>query len=737
MSKSMKLAAVVGAALAFAGANVFADNDNDNERDDDGDALIQTLSARKNYVSGGDVLVRLNLPRKVGLSDVTIRANGRDVTSAFAADPEGVVVGLVTGLPVGKSTISVRGKRDNDIEDSVTVTNYPITGPIISGPHDQPFICQTAQFMMPNGTTLGPPIDADCSIAPRADYVYRSTANAWKPLVTSATLPADVARTTTTKGANVPFVVRIETRTVNRGVYQSAILHDPTTEGAPSAVSPPKAWNQRLVAIHGYGCTGGWYLQGAAQGSLAAPAPAEFLDANRLGQGYAVFTNTLQHPSNSCNGLMGAETAMMSKERFIESYGRPRFTVSHGCSGGSYTSSRYTDIVPGLFDGVLISCTFPDPLAIALNALDGHLLTHYFYATSPGSFSDAEIVAITGAKGVRNFTDLANQAGRMDPVPNRVDFTGYRSAVWNPAVPASMRYHPVTNPRGYRPTVGDWERNINGVDPATGFALSPYDNVGVQYGLQALNSGALTKAKFLELNERIGGYDHDVNYVAQRSVGNAGAIKRLYQSGIQMSGAGGLASIPIMDVSGIYNDDGGYHYQVFHFAARERLAEMNGNANNYIMWRGSPVPYQAAWDTLVDWVERYTSDTSGGSQRRLMLKNKPASAVDGCFDSTGTFIAERQTLGSAPNSTCNTLFPSWTLTRIAAGGPVSMSTMKCKLKPIDRDDYTVAFTREEMARLRAVFPNGVCDWSKAGVNQVPIVPLASVGPAPQNRIDGK
>jgi hypothetical protein len=428
---------------------------------------------------------------------------------------------------------------------------------------------------------------------------------------------------------------------------------------------------------------------------------------------------------------------MMSKERFIESYGVPRFTVSHGCSGGSYTSSRYTDIVPGLFDGVLISCTFQDPLAIALNALDGHLLTHYFYATSPGSFSDPEIIAITGAKGVRAFTDLANQAGRMDPVPNRVDFTGYRSAVWNPAVPASLRYDPVTNPRGYRPTVGDWERNINGVDPVTGFALSPYDNVGVQYGLHALNSGAISKAKFLELNEKIGGYDADVNYVARRSAGNAGAMKRLYQSGIQMSGAGGLASIPIMDVSGIYNDDGGYHYQVFHFGARERLAEANGNADNYVMWRGNPVPYEKAWGTLVDWVERYTSDTSRGSQRKVMLQNKPAAAVDGCFDSTATFIAEKQTLGSAPTSACNTLYPSWTLVRIEAGGPVSMSAMKCKLKSIDRDDYTVAFTSQEMARLRSIFPAGVCDWSKPGVNQVPIVPLASVGPAPQNRIDGK
>ena len=33
-------------------------------------------------------------------------------------------------------------------------------------------------------------------------------------------------------------------------------------------------------------------------------------------------------------------------------------------------------------------------------------------------------------------------------------------------------------------------------------------------------------------------------------------------------------------------------------------------------------------------------------------------------------------------------------------------------------DYKVVLTAEEQARLAAIFPNGVCDWSKPGVNQV-------------------
>jgi hypothetical protein len=696
---------------------------------------VETVSTRADYVSGGDVLVKVTYKHENRNHPLAITLNGRDVSAAFHPGQEpNTLLGLVTGLAVGKNTLHVQGNGSSGIKDeTLEITNYPITGPIISGAHDYEFLCETDQFIMPDGSSLGPALDADCSIRPRIDYVYRSTDGTWKPLTSVSQLPADTATTTTTNGLTVPFVVRIDTRSVNRGIYQSAVLFDPTREQSPQPWNPPKAWNRHLVAIHGFGCTGGWYIQGAALGSLPAPVPAAFLDPTRLGQGYAIFANTLQHPSNNCNALLGAETAMMSKETFIESYGVPDHTISHGCSGGSYTSTRYTDIVPGLFDGILISCTFPDPLAIALNALDGHLITHYM-TQFPGALTDAQIAAVTGFKSVNAMIALANQAGRTDPVPARQDIPGYVSGVFNPIVPVSLRYDPVNNPHGLRPTTFDWERHITGVDPVTLFALRPYDNVGVQYGLRALNSGAITKSQFLDLNEKIGGYDQDANYVANRTVGDAGAMKRYYESGVEMSGGGGLASIPIMDVSGIYNDDGGYHYQVFHFAARARLAEANGNADNYVMWRGTAVPYQQAWDTIEQWVEAYQADTSNETQRDKVLNDKPEAAVDGCFAPSGQFIAEPQTLSPTPNSQCNTLYPSWEVTRLVAGGPLSLSIMKCQLKPIDARDYSVAFNADELARLARIFPNGVCDWSKPGVSQVPIVPLASVGPAPQNFI---
>ena len=68
--------------------------------------------------------------------------------------------------------------------------------------------------------------------------------------------------------------------------------------------------------------------------------------------------------------------------------------------------------------------------------------------------------------------------------------------------------------------------------------------------------------------------------------------------------------------------------------------------------------------------------------------------------------------------------------------------LKCQLRPFNPLDYlavAVPFTADQLARLRAAFPNGVCDWTKPGVDQVPSTPWTTfqagpggqpLGPAP-------
>jgi hypothetical protein len=692
---------------------------------------IRTLSTRPDRASGGDVLIEIVAPAPTPPPVVTL--NGRDISPSFrAATGTNRFAALVNGLVNGKNTMKVAGKAWKVADASLAITNYPSTGPIVSGPHIQPFVCQTATFKLPDGSTLGAPADANCSSDTKIQYVYMPQgAKEFKPLPSTATLPSDVATATTTAGTTAPFVVRVETGTMNRGIYQNLVLHDPTKDPAPTPFTPPPAWNRRLIALHGVGCPSGWYRQGGVMGVN----PLAGANIARLGEGYAIFTNTLNHPTNSCNPLLAGETAMMGKEHVIETFGVPDFTVSMGSSGGAYTSLQIADEFPGLFDGVLISATFPDALSIALSGADAHLLAHYFTATDPTGFREKQQIAVSGYQGMKAFMDAANQSQRTDPVPGRKALEGYNSAVWNDAVPKELRYDPKANPRGARPTVFDAARNVYGLDPKKGVALRPFDNVGVQYGFTALQSNMITPTQFLDLNEKIGGFDADANYVAARSAGDAGAIKRAYQAGLTLGGGGGLASIPVFD-DGAYNELGGYHYQWFHFAVRERIAKQNGNADNHVLWRG-PVQAERAWEVFIKWVAAAKADTSSASPHDKTVRAKPPEAVDGCWmvkeGSPPEFVAERQTFSSERNSKCNSAYPSYAFTRYVAGAPLDASVLKCQLKPIDPKDYPSMMV-SELLRLKSIFPTGVCDWSKPGVSQVRVIPWASVGPAPENLI---
>src|SRR5689334_18313117 len=72
---------------------------------------ITALSTDPALVTGGDVLLKVAASGSTQLS-VAVKANGRDVTSAFhpGAAPN-TWVGLVTGLPVGTSTIAADAGR--------------------------------------------------------------------------------------------------------------------------------------------------------------------------------------------------------------------------------------------------------------------------------------------------------------------------------------------------------------------------------------------------------------------------------------------------------------------------------------------------------------------------------------------------------------------------------------------------------------------------------------------------
>jgi hypothetical protein len=673
-------------------------------------------------VSGGDVLVKTAADVPAGTT-YSVLVNGAANPATFRADTDGQQVALVSGLANGANQLTVQATLAfGTLTTNLQVTNYPRTGPMFSGPWEMPFACQTDTFRLyPNGPFLGAATDANCSAATRVDYIYRNTAGAFVALPSNSTVPADASTTTTTAGTVVPFVVRLETGTVNRAVYQTAVLHNPASQATPSPTLKSNGWNGKLVYTFGGGCTGGWYRQGNSTGGV--------LDENILKQGYALASSTLNVFGNNCQDVTPSETMAMVKERFIEAYGKPRYTIGFGCSGGSYQQYQIGDNYPGLLDGILPGCSFPEVLfATVYSITDFRLLGNYFRNTAPGTFTDEQQRLVAGVQTVASIYTETNYNGSMRIAPNNWTSLEGTTRTFCPAqVPVAQRYDPVTNRTGVRCSVYDHAVNLLGRDPATGFARRPLDNVGVQYGLQALNAGTITVNQFLDMNERVGGYDVDAGFQAARTVGDTQAIRTSYRTGRLTNGGGGLKDLPIIDYRAYADDQaiGDIHLRFHSFSMRERLIKANGDADNQVMLHedfrfgyytsASPLLLRALAE-MDKWIAAIQADTATGTQHAKVVRNKPATLLEGCNtrDATPTFIAEKQQRTSGQ---CATIYPVPPAPRAIAGGPLANDVIKCTLKPVAMADYTPTFTAAQQTRLNTIFPGGVCNFAVAGVEQ--------------------
>lgn len=54
---------------------------------------------------------------------------------------------------------------------------------------------------------------------------------------------------------------------------------------------------------------------------------------------------------------------------------------------------------------------------------------------------------------------------------------------------------------------------------------------------------------------------------------------------------------------------------------------------------------------------------------------------------------------------------------MVAGADVANDIVKCRKRPVIRSDYRVPVTDGQFKDLKAIFRDGVCDWSKPGAGQ--------------------
>jgi hypothetical protein len=658
---------------------------------------VKVRSSQPGMVSGGDALVEVRVPAGTELKQVSLQLNGKDVSNLLKRDAEtasfrALIGGMAEGKNILRATmkggvriVKASGKPLSPLDASLTITNYPITGPILSGPHMSPYECRTVE------SGLGAPLDSDCSATPKTEYFYRASDNTFKPLANlSSARPSDLVNTTTNEGKTVPYIVRVDSGTINRSIYRIAMLDGP-------------GWNRKLAVGFGGGA-GTQYNQGANQATNA-------LNDVYLSRGFAFMIATELVNQLHSNAVLQGETLMMLKEHFIKTYGVPNWTVGFGGSGGAIQQLLIAEMYPGLLDGLQPSLSFPDS---SMQTADSGLLQNFWRKADPAVWTEAKKAAVAG------FTLGTTAAWERSFVPIALAANAKGCALKD----ERKVYDPVKNPTGVRCTSQEMRVNIYGRDPKTGFARKGQDNIGVQYGLAALNSGAITVDEFLELNEKIGGNDIDGNYIPERVAGDRLAIRAAYQSGLLNSGGGGLATVPILHSRAYADPRGDIHDRERDFTIRARLEKANGRSDNQVIWIATfGANYQPlkvdfaslALDTMNQWLDNMAADRSPLSPEKV-VRNKPAEAVDACWDAEGNKIVEPASFSG--QGKCNALYPVHSEPRLAAGAPLTNDVLKCQLKPIQFSEYRVAFTDAQKARMATIFSSGVCDFTKPGIEQV-------------------
>src|SRR5438128_1490150 len=294
---------------------------------------------------------------------------------------------------------------------------------------------------------------------------------------------------------------------------------------------------------------------------------------------------------------------------------------------------------PGIFDGILPACSFPDSWSTAIEVVDCRLLVDYFDDPSkwaPGvAWPPNQQAAVEGHPGPNICQSWINVYG-FDEGGNPRQTNGptglnLQSCNVEQGVGPDKAYDPQTNPGGVRCDLGSYFVNELGerapqfwgpIEQALGhgFVAPLFDNVGVQYGLGQLQDGALT--------------------------------------------------------------------------------------------------------LMNKWLAAIEADKSPLPPATKVVKDKPDEAHDLCTDGDGHEL---------PSASCPILFPYYAEPRMVAGEPFTGDVLKCQLKPIDRNDYATALppmTDDQFAQLAAIFPSGVCDYSKPSYGQQPTIPWMGYAAGP-------
>ncbi len=656
----------------------------------------------------------------------------------------------------------------------------PADGPLNLGPKQYPFVCATYQSALgqplvdnqagrgsavfPTLTNGAPDYMAtpigyseNCGIKTRVDYFYWDTAAndflAFDPATMFTSPPATLGMITV-EDQSVPFVVRVEAGTLDRFLYTIAMLAPyPEQTAAPAALNKG-AWNRKLVYYY-RGGVGIGHRQGEAawHGGLRGAERAVFPPI--LQQGYAIATSSGNETGIHYNLRLAEEVMLMVKGHFVTTYGAPAYTVGLGGSGGAIQQYVIGQNHPGLLDAGIPLYSYPDMITQTIYVADCGLLEQYFLedVTLHGSAStwatwsnrswieglNASDTVSNSVFGTQGSTECIEGWLFAEPLVLNPKFT-------DPAHIQSLQdwRFPVADIAAIKWTHWNDLQNIYGFD-ANGYAPIPFDNEGVQYGLQALITGHITPAQFVEMNACVGSWKEQDQYVQwgplqsppvndpfdslnmsrdattcrlpyeagwapnPRRTGDMGAMNKAYSSGHVFMGA---IDIPLIDLRPYLEPALNMHNTRQSFSARQRIVDHKGNSENQVIWfTGSEADIPARVAEALGVLDAY-----------LTTHTRPASFVDKCTGASGVPIATGPNVWDGILDTriaglCTLAYPVKSSPRMVAGDSARGDMFKCARKPVptalaDGTYGLASFTADQEKQLAAIFPTGVCDYGQ-------------------------
>jgi hypothetical protein len=455
---------------------------------------------------------------------------------------------------------------------------------------------------------------------------------------------------------------------------------------------------------------------------------------------YSSGTRTSTH----YNLLLGGRTAVEAKDRFVERFGEPRYTVGIGGSGGGIQQYVYAQNHPDLLDGLIPQYSYPDMTTQTIHIGDCELLEHYMDVVDAGNprWDDwdqrklveglnsiegftSEWQARTGAtgsseciEGWRGSTPLALNPtfgfapGMDDVVPLYLaDVLAGRYPEEFPDLGRLLRIHEDPS-QWVEWTHWDDVREVYGIDPASGLARVPWDNVGVQYGLRAVATGQLTPDEFLDLNARIGSwkepeeavpescalasaiggeelgllasvigmcegddpdwwsarqmeFSSDAAQPAPRRTADVEAIEAAYEQGLVFSGHL-PREVPIIDARHYLEEQLDMHNAHQSFAVRERIRRAEGDIDNHAIWFLDARPeedeqatsrlFERGFRVMDRWIRKIERHPTGD-----VGESRPQQADDSCWHTDGRRIARGEDVWSGATELIESGLGAWTV----------------------------------------------------------------------------